>query len=37
MARLQDDLGQGRWHARYSDLMALGEIDLGYRLVVAEQ
>lgn len=37
MARLRDDLGQGRWHARYSDLMAFGEIDLGYRLVVAER
>jgi SAM-dependent methyltransferase len=37
MERLQFDLGQGRWHARYSELMELREIDLGYRLVVAEK
>src|SRR5215831_3482822 len=37
MERLQFDLGHGRWHARYAELMELCEIDLGYRLVVAEQ
>src|SRR5262245_54224783 len=37
LERLQCDLGQGRWHARYSELMELREIDLGYRLVVAER
>ncbi|MBI5589933.1 MAG: class I SAM-dependent methyltransferase [Deltaproteobacteria bacterium] len=36
MERLKVDIGQGRWHARYSDLMELCELDLGYRLVVAE-
>lgn len=35
--RLQIDLSQGRWHSRYTELMELSEIDLGYRLVVAEQ
>src|SRR5437773_1343748 len=36
MDRLKFDLGHGTWHARYSELMELREIDLGYRLVVAE-
>jgi len=36
MERLKFDLDQGRWHARYSELMDLDEIDLGYRLVVVE-
>jgi SAM-dependent methyltransferase len=37
LERLKFDLGHGGWHARYSELMELCEIDLGYRLVVAEQ
>lgn len=37
MERLQFDLDHGRWNARYSELMELCEIDLGYRLVVAER
>lgn len=37
MERLRFDLDQGRWHARYSDLRELCEIDLGYRLAVATQ
>ena len=37
MTRLEFDLGHGRWQARYAELMELCEIDLGYRLVVAEQ
>jgi len=37
MERLQFDLSHGRWHARYAEIMELSEIDLGYRLVVAEQ
>ncbi len=37
MEQLKFDLGHGRWRARYSDLMALNEIDLGYRLVIAGQ
>src|SRR5262249_11686342 len=36
MERLQCDLDHGRWHARYAELLDLSEIDLGYRLVVAE-
>ena len=35
MARLNADLTSGMWHERYADLMALKELDLGYRLVVA--
>ncbi len=35
--RLKFDLDYGCWHVRYSELMELCEIDLGYRLVVAEQ
>jgi SAM-dependent methyltransferase len=35
--RLSDDLGSGRWHQKYGALLALDELDLGYRLVVAEQ
>lgn len=34
--RLAVDLESGAWNARHRDLMALDEIDLGYRLVVAE-
>jgi len=34
--RLKRDLNHGRWHARYSELMNLHEIDLGYRLIIAE-
>jgi len=33
--RLAADLGSGRWHRRNEDLLALSELDLGYRLVVA--
>ncbi|MFQ5683763.1 MAG: class I SAM-dependent methyltransferase [Candidatus Binatia bacterium] len=36
MERLKSDLSNGRWQARYSELNDLYEIDLGYRLVVAE-
>jgi SAM-dependent methyltransferase len=35
--RLRFDLANGRWLARYSELTELDQIDLGYRLVVAEQ
>jgi SAM-dependent methyltransferase len=37
LERLQFDLDHGHWQARYAELMKLCEIDLGYRLVVAEQ
>lgn len=36
MERLQRDLDQGRWHTDYAELMERSELDLGYRLVVAE-
>jgi hypothetical protein len=30
------DLQSGSWHERHGELMELDELDLGYRLVVAE-
>ena len=33
LARLEDDLGSGRWGDRYGHLLARDEIDAGYRLV----
>jgi SAM-dependent methyltransferase len=35
VARLGEDLASGAWHARHGDLLALDELDLGYRLLVA--
>ena len=35
MERLESDLASGNWLARYSKLMAIEDLDLGYRLVVA--
>jgi SAM-dependent methyltransferase len=35
--RLRYDLASGRWLAMYSDLIRRDEVDLGYRLVVAER
>ena len=35
IARLAEDLRSGAWHARHNHLLALGELDLGYRLLVA--
>jgi hypothetical protein len=35
MRRLRADLDSGRWHAQWGHLMALNELDLGYRVVVA--
>lgn len=35
IARLRADLADGRWQARNDELLALDELDLGYRLVVA--
>jgi SAM-dependent methyltransferase len=34
LACLRADLADGTWHARNADLLALDELDLGYRLVV---
>ncbi len=36
MDRLKQDLDNGSWRQRYSELSGLSEIDLGYRLVIAE-
>jgi SAM-dependent methyltransferase len=35
LARLHADLADGTWEARHGGLLALPELDLGYRLVVA--
>ena len=35
MARLADDLATGAWHARHRGLLALDDLDVGYRLVVS--
>jgi len=35
MARLEEDLRSGGWRKRHGHLLALQEIDLGYRLVIA--
>jgi hypothetical protein len=35
-ARLRADLESGRWDERHGHLRDLDEMDLGYRLVVAE-
>lgn len=35
LRKLRDDLRTGAWHDRYRDLLERGEMDLGYRLVVA--
>ena len=36
VAALEADLSSGAWHRRHADLAELPEIDLGYRLVVAD-
>jgi SAM-dependent methyltransferase len=36
LQRLREDLDSGAWHARHADLLDLAELDLGYRLVIAE-
>jgi SAM-dependent methyltransferase len=35
-ARLARDLADGSWHRRYASLLTLRQLDVGYRLVVAE-
>jgi SAM-dependent methyltransferase len=37
LARLDADLADGAWHARYGELLARPELDVGYRLIVAER
>lgn len=36
LARLQDDLDSGEWDRRYGHLRSLTELDLGYRILIAE-
>lgn len=36
LSKLQRDLDGGRWQQRNGDLLGLRELDIGYRLVVAE-
>ena len=36
VARLARDLTDRSWHSRYASLLTLSELDVGYRLVVAE-
>jgi SAM-dependent methyltransferase len=36
VTRLARDLGDRSWHSRYGSLLTLPELDVGYRLVVAE-
>lgn len=36
IARLAADLASGAWHRRHAELLELDEIDVGYRLVIAE-
>jgi SAM-dependent methyltransferase len=35
LERLRDDLASGAWARRHADLLALDELDLGYRLLVS--
>jgi hypothetical protein len=37
LTRLKDDLSSGEWQRRNADLLNKAEIDLGYRLLVAER
>jgi SAM-dependent methyltransferase len=37
LARLRADLDSGAWHRAHADLLGRDELDLGYRLVVAER
>ena len=36
LTRLADDLRTGHWHTRYAELLTLGTIDVGYRLLVTD-
>ena len=36
VARLAPDLADRSWHRRYASLLTLPELDVGYRLIVAE-
>jgi hypothetical protein len=36
LAALKQDLDSGEWERRHADLLQLDELDLGYRLVIAD-
>jgi hypothetical protein len=36
LEQLETDLGNGAWTRRHADLLELPELDLGYRLLVAD-
>ncbi len=36
LARLEQDIASGDWHQRYASLLDRTELDMGYRLIVAE-
>ncbi|MDX6593072.1 MAG: hypothetical protein QOJ13_2268 [Gaiellales bacterium] len=36
LARLADDISSGEWARRHADLLELEELDIGYRLIVAD-
>lgn len=36
LARLEQDLASGDWQARHGHLMELDNLDVGYRLVIAQ-
>ncbi|MFD7552254.1 class I SAM-dependent methyltransferase [Streptomyces sp. NPDC059578] len=36
LTRLAEDLSSGRWHRRHADLLDREELDVGYRLLVAD-
>jgi len=36
LQHLAEDLRAGRWNARHGDLLEMGELDLGYRLLVGD-
>jgi hypothetical protein len=36
MRHLEADLDSGQWHRRWGHLLALDELDLGYRVVAAQ-
>jgi hypothetical protein len=36
MRHLEADLDSGEWHRRWGHLLALDELDLGYRVVAAQ-
>lgn len=36
LSRLRSDLTTGAWQSRHADLLAIAELDLGYRLLIAD-